>query len=263
MKKVLFITTSIILIFGLLFGCNSQTPKVDTPPVVEEPNNDQESNENNSGSEENTSVTKEGVYSGRIDNHSAEIMINGQPVAVQVGNVVDQIEQLNEGDPVIFTYVENESGQIVLTNIKRDEANSGDINTGLTKEGVYSGRIDNHSAEIMIDGQPVAVQIEKVVDQIEQLNEGDYVIFTYEENQVGQIVLTTIKLDNCPLTKEGIYSGQIDNHSVEIMIDGKPVAVQIGKVVDQIEQLNEGDTVIFTYIKNEHGQMVLTDIRKK
>ena len=195
MKRALYIIVSMIFIVGLLAGCNSEQPKVDTPPSVQEPNNDQESKQNDdSGSgESNTSLTKEGVYSGRIDNHSAEIMIDGKPVAVQIGNVIDQIEQLNEGAPVVFTYVENESGQIVLTNIKLDEADSGDINTGLTKEGVYSGRIDNHSAEIMIDGQPVAVQIEKVVDLIEQLEEGDHVIFTYEENQHGQMILTSIK----------------------------------------------------------------------
>ena len=122
MKKALYIVVSIIFIVGLLVGCNSEQPKVDTPPSVEEPNNDQESNQNDDlgSGESNTSLTKEGVYSGRIDNHSSEIMIDGEPVAVQIEKVVDLIEQLEEGDRIIFTYVENEHGQMVLTSIKKN-----------------------------------------------------------------------------------------------------------------------------------------------
>jgi len=134
-KKALVFILSAILILSLLAGCNSDQPKVDqdqnTPPAAEQPKEDQDKKDDQASNEDqtneesdsediNTSLTKEGVYSGRIDSHSSEIMIDGEPVAVQIQNVLEVIDQINEGDHVIFTYEENEYGQMVIINIKKN-----------------------------------------------------------------------------------------------------------------------------------------------
>ncbi|MCR4435951.1 MAG: hypothetical protein QHH06_08780 [Clostridiales bacterium] len=59
----------------------------------------------------------------------------------------------------------------------------------------------------------------------------------------------------------GKYVGEIDGHSVEIVADGKPEAYIYNESLSSaIQALNEDDNVIFTYVKNEYGQKVLTKI---
>jgi len=49
-------------------------------------------------------------------------------------------------------------------------------------------------------------------------------------------------------TEEGTLVGQIDNHSVEILIDGKPISFQLtDEAKQQIEQLNDGQQIAFEY----------------
>ncbi|MFZ5966904.1 MAG: hypothetical protein ACOYVK_06990 [Bacillota bacterium] len=61
---------------------------------------------------------------------------------------------------------------------------------------------------------------------------------------------------------EGVYVGQIDSNSIEIMIDGEPMAFRTEKVQDAAADLEENDKVIITYEKNEFDQLILTKIEK-
>ncbi|MDP4098276.1 hypothetical protein OIN60_16075 [Paenibacillus sp. P96] len=70
------------------------------------------------------------------------------------------------------------------------------------------------------------------------------------------------------LTGTGVYNGQADPHTVEIEMDGKPLAFQLGEGVDaQIAPLKEGDAVSFEYteepIEGEAAKLLtLTKISK-
>lgn len=70
------------------------------------------------------------------------------------------------------------------------------------------------------------------------------------------------------LTGTGVYNGQSDPHTVEIEMDGKATAFQLGEGVDaEIAQLNEGDAVSFEYIEEPIAgdttkQLTLTKITK-
>ncbi|MDF2519710.1 MAG: hypothetical protein K0R84_338 [Clostridia bacterium] len=62
---------------------------------------------------------------------------------------------------------------------------------------------------------------------------------------------------------EGKLNGWIDNNSVEIqMTPSDAVAFRVSDVLDQMEGINDGDKVKFSYIQNEQGQMVITKIEK-
>lgn len=64
---------------------------------------------------------------------------------------------------------------------------------------------------------------------------------------------------------QGIYIGQIDTHSIEIQIGEEAKAFQILDVKESFEalQLNDGDSIEFTYINNENGQLVIKELKKK
>lgn len=66
------------------------------------------------------------------------------------------------------------------------------------------------------------------------------------------------------LTGTGIYTGQADPHTVEIEMDGKATAFQLGEGVDAgIGSLNEGDAVSFEYTKGSlAGGLTITKIAK-
>lgn len=77
--------------------------------------------------------------------------------------------------------------------------------------------------------------------------------------------------EQVPTVKEGTgtYTGQADPHTVEIVVDGKPTAFQLGDGLDQaVADLQEQDQVQFKYeekaIEGEDTlkQLVLTEIKK-
>lgn len=78
--------------------------------------------------------------------------------------------------------------------------------------------------------------------------------------------------EQVPSVKEGTgtYTGQADPHTVEIVVDGKPTAFQLGDGLDQtVADLQEQDHVQFKYeekaIEGEDTlkQLVLTELKKR
>ncbi|MEW5922223.1 MAG: protease complex subunit PrcB family protein [Bacillota bacterium] len=67
-----------------------------------------------------------------------------------------------------------------------------------------------------------------------------------------------------PQRKEarGTYNGQIDNNFIEISVDGTAGAYMLPEALSWVlaEMLNSGDSVVFTYMDNEHGQRIILEI---
>lgn len=64
--------------------------------------------------------------------------------------------------------------------------------------------------------------------------------------------------------EHGIYVGQIDPHSVEIKINGEPMAFQILEVKELFDllKLKEGDKIEFTYYENKNKELIIKSINK-
>jgi len=62
---------------------------------------------------------------------------------------------------------------------------------------------------------------------------------------------------------EGVYVGAIDSNFVEIIINNQPQSFMITEVADKIKSIRDGDAVVISYEKNEHGQFILKNIKKK
>ncbi len=62
----------------------------------------------------------------------------------------------------------------------------------------------------------------------------------------------------------GVYVGQIDSHSIEIKINGESKAFEIENIIQPFESLNleEGEGVMLSYVKNDSGQLVINNINR-
>lgn len=147
------------------------------------------------------------------------------------------------------------------------------ITTGLEEEQVYKtegilvGQIDNHSVEIEIEGIPKAFRLDDGVS-IAGLADGSRVEITYAEavtpeaeNEGDQrpLLLSIESVDVSPevIEASGRYTGQIDNHSVEIEIEGRArvFALDGGLTVDELES---GTEVFITYRQDGQRQLLLS-----
>lgn len=82
-----------------------------------------------------------------------------------------------------------------------------------------------------------------------------------EPQNVDDIELEEDNLDDLE-EASGIYVGQIDNNTIEIMVEDNPMVFVITEVQDDIDNLDENDQVIVRYVGNEYGQLILESIEK-
>ena len=82
-------------------------------------------------------------------------------------------------------------------------------------------------------------------------------------NEMG-FALLTVAGSTEQINTEGVYSGQIDNNSIEIYVNGQPGAFRINSSFEPvIDSLKKDDKVSLSYFTNEHGQQLLTKLEKK
>lgn len=80
----------------------------------------------------------------------------------------------------------------------------------------------------------------------------------------GVFALLTVAGSTGQIDTEGVYSGQIDNNSIEISVNGEPGAFRIDdSFAAVIDSLKEKDKVSLSYYKNGYGQQILTRLEKK
>ncbi len=136
-------------------------------------------------------IKEEGRYIGQIDNNFIEIEVDNEPKTFNISEEVrPEIEKLKDNTMINFEYYINENDQYVISNIYNSNNDGETINTA---EGIYQGRIDNFSIEIMIDGEPRAFinyDMEKLLEGIE---DGDKVKIEYTENEHGQLELKNLE----------------------------------------------------------------------
>lgn len=76
---------------------------------------------------------------------------------------------------------------------------------------------------------------------------------------------TYLNMQEMVNTVEGKYIGQIDSHSIEVEVDGQPIAFQILEIISEFEELElqEGDLIEFIYIEKDTDERSMTSINKK
>ncbi|HED24816.1 MAG TPA: hypothetical protein ENN91_06795 [Firmicutes bacterium] len=124
----------------------------------------------------------------------------------------------------------------------------------LSGEGVFVGQIDSQSVEIEINGQPRAFALGTGVS-VTGIADGAEVSFTYVEEE--RPVLLSIEEKGVVREGEGIYTGQIDSHSVEIEVDGQYMAFGLAENLE-VDDIADGSRVAFSYRESNVRPILLS-----
>jgi hypothetical protein len=220
----------IIVLVVLLCGCQPTDTAIEQQPVSEE----------------------RGVLTGSESSGTVAIEVNGITRSFSLDDSVE-MSDINAGDEVVFTYIEAETGLLILTIEKITKEPE-----LLTGRGIYNGQIDSHSVEVEIDGQPVAFSINGSFDP-DLIESGSMIEFTYTDDEQRPFIISVDHIEqpddgeNGFLVGEGIYIGQIDPQSVEIQINH---AFQLAEDIN-VDSIEDGALIAFTYI--ESGQRLIVE----
>jgi hypothetical protein len=139
----------------------------------------------------------------------------------------------------------------------RNDSSAGTVIEG---EGILVGQIDSQSVEIEINGQLKAFSLGEGVSAA-GISDGARVVFSYTETEERPLLLTltaaVVEEAGSIINGEGIYTGQIDSHSVEIEVDGQARAFAIGEGV-LVENIDGGSRIVFTYREEEYRPLLLS-----
>lgn len=196
-----------------------------------------------------------GIYIGQIDSHSVEIEVGGQARAFQIGEGVE-VDHLESGVRVLLTYREDEQRHVLLSIKVLEEPDNGKAVEDHTGEGVLEGQIDAHSVEISIK------RVFSLSDSVsaEDIETGSLVAFGFTENGRKAKIYSLEAVDE-PLEgriMHGIVVNKINSSTIEIQYHQ---AFGLDEGVN-VEEINDGDEVVFTYYHGEH-RPVLSSIAAK
>lgn len=122
MKKILTITLALVLIAALFTGCSKPAvqPETPAPQPTKAAEQSPPATPAPSAKIADRGVDMQGKLNGRIDNNSVEIEINPEDtLAFRVTDVLVQLEGIEDGDMVKFSYEANEDGQLNITKIEK------------------------------------------------------------------------------------------------------------------------------------------------
>jgi Cu/Ag efflux protein CusF len=122
MKKVLAITIILVVTVALFTACTQ--PKVEPNPVPPQENITAEPgippSDNPSSKLTAEAEDAQGKLNGWIDNNSVEIELTpSDTLAFRVTDVLEQLEGIQDGDMVKFSYKANDQGQMIITKIEK------------------------------------------------------------------------------------------------------------------------------------------------
>ena len=142
----------------------------------------------------------------------------------------------------------------------RPDRNDNTAGAVIEGEGIMVGQIDSQAVEIEINGQLKAFSLGAGVSAA-GISDGAKVVFSYIETEERPVLLSltaaVVEEVGTTLRGEGIYTGQIDSHSVEIEVDGEARAFAIGEGV-VVENIDGGSRITFTYREEEYRPLLLS-----
>src|SRR5699024_7426375 len=111
-----------------------------------------------------------------------EIETEDGPTAFQLTEAArEEVGVLNPGEKVIYTYYED-SEQLVIETISKVESSENESDA-ITETGFFNGQADPHTIEIETEEGPTAFQLTmEARDEVDALNPGDEVTYTYYED---------------------------------------------------------------------------------
>lgn len=256
MKNKLLI--SILGLSVILGGCSEEVSEKEDTPVSEEEVT------------ENTSEVIEGV----VENYSSdEKIINIQGETYDFSRV-ENAEELATAEEISIEYVTEENVNYITSfQVLKTKTNS--VETPVTQEarGTFVGWSDVHAIAINVNDEEMIFQTTwfENEDELNNIAENDTVNFEYvEEEGIYYITKMLIGEDSslAEFDATGTFIGWADNHTVLMDESGEEVSYQINRMDDyakennltvgQINQINDGAEVSFTYTEDEGVRYLLS-----
>ena len=122
----------------------------------------------------------EGILTGRIDNHSVEIEVGGQPKAFALSEALQE-KDFARGE-IRFQYYVDINGRSIITEADFQEPRQTEVHTA---EGNFMGLADNHTAEIVINGEPKSFALDEDIS-FAGFAEGEKIFIAFQENEQGR-----------------------------------------------------------------------------
>lgn len=124
--------------------------------------------------------------------------------------------------------------------------------------GIFNGQIDSQSVEIEFEGQPRAFMLGQGVS-VDDIRDGTAVTFFYAEKETRPVLLSINAAEDASeiLHDQGVYTGQIDSHSVEIVVADQPKAFAISEGLS-LDHIEDGSRVVFIYRKEVTRPLLLS-----
>ncbi len=214
--------------------------------------------------------TVKGTFVGFADNHTVEIEVNGHFKAFALNQEVYEGE-LQEGDRVKVHYEKAANGRLVVTHLEilehkpgeSEDPKKGKESDTHQAEGILTGRIDSHSVEIEVEGQPKAFGLSDTLRE-KEFAPGE-ISFTYYVDQHGRSIIIDADYQeprqSDVYTAEGTFLGLADNHTAELEVDGTIKAFGLDEHIS-FAGIEEGEEIFFAYQENEQGRLVIIKIEK-
>ncbi len=203
-------------------------------------------------------LTGEGLLNGRIDSHSVEIQINGETKSFGLSDELIE-QEFTDGSQLKFEYYIDHNGRAIITKLEVSEQSKETI---MRAVGVFVGLADSHTVEIKVEGEAKAFALDEGIDTA-NLQSGDDIAFNYKEDQYGRFVIIGLEKQGKDNSKEelrsakGILTGRIDNHSVEIKVNGKIQAFGLSEALRK-KDFAVGE-ISFKYYIDKDGRSIITE----
>lgn len=254
-------TKLVISMLGLglvLGGCSQETSKVEDKPITEDK------------IVEDTSQ----VVQGNVDSFSSDeklIKVVGETYDI---SRIEDIDALSTAAEVSINYVIEDDVKYA-TSFEVLKTKQSAVETPVTQEakGTFVGWVDTHAVAINVDGEEKVFQTTwyESEEDFNNIAENDTIGFEYiQENETYYI--TKISIGEASTLAEvdasGTFVGWADNHTVMIEENGEEVSYQTDKMEEyatendlsnnQIDSINDGEEVTYTYLDGDNVKYLLT-----
>jgi len=215
-------------------------------------------------SEESAVKTADGIFNGQADSHTIEIRVGRADRSFTFAGGV-AVDSLHPGDKVNFDYREDPNGRLVIVRLVK--TGSGEVSDPVVEnkysgKGIFTGRIDSHSVEIEVGGEPRVYGLSQGLRDVE-FAPGP-ISFKYYVDKYGRSIITEAEFtkdEGGPVqTAEGVFNGQADSHTVEIEIGGEARAFGLAVGIS-FTGITEGEQVFIAY-REMAGRPVIIKVER-
>ncbi|WP_246946169.1 hypothetical protein [Bacillus pinisoli] len=179
-----------------LAACGTTTSDKQVEQATESQVVNGSSGTSNNNESKSVLLKEEAAYVGQADPHSIEVHTETETLTLQIGKGIDMNwSSLEKNTPVTIEYFKNELGQYELVSIDVPESSSKKLVTQ-KEEAAYVGQIDVNSIEVHTESETIALQVGGIKDvDWGSIEKGTPILIEYYKNEVGQYVLTSVKVN--------------------------------------------------------------------